>query len=716
MSDITSTIALILLILLCLVVAAIVNKVFISKTECPERCPAGPIGPIGPDGQRGPVGSSGKDGIDGKDGQRGLVGPTGDSGPIGPRGNQGSVGEQGIQGIAGPKGLQGIQGEQGPKGIQGIQGDQGPKGDQGPRGDTGLQGAVGSQGPAGKDGSINITDSSGNALGSYYDKITIDNMIKPLANQSVIDTLYAKKEDVQKTYAKTSDYTTTNILERDYLKKSAFDLSPYAKTDVLSTYALRTSLPDLTPYAKTVDLSPYAKTDVMNTALGLKANLDSPTFTGTVGGITKAMLGLGNVEDVSATEIKNYALNEATKVNNTLANFSSRIYKDIDLILTPFAKTTDLSPYALRTSLPDLTPYAKTDATTAALALKAPLANPVFTGNVTIPTGSNIFGYAKTSDLTPYAKTDATTAALGLKAPIESPTFTGMVIIPTGSNIIGYAKTSDLTPYAPLANPTFTGTVGGITKAMLDLGYVNNTSDDNKPISTAQLTALGLKANLASPTFTGTVGGITNAMIGLGNVDNTSDLLKPISTAQLTALGLKAPLASPTFTGKVMLPTGTNTCIGNTCIDENQLKQLVRGDINVDLNPLDYYEMTGTTLLLEHYQDVKPLGWSLVKTIVPGNKVMRIVQQAYKSAWTGNASLDSDVSKMYTRYSLSDKIGIEKDSTKNGWTEWSTERFVGDWTLTTKLDGNLRFYNGGQNKLLVQTDGKLWKSDKAAYI
>jgi hypothetical protein len=48
-----------------------------------------------------------------------------------------------------------------------------------------------------------------------------------------------------------------------------------------------------------------------------------------------------------------------------------------------------------------------------------------------------------------------------------------------------------------------------------------------------------LKANLASPTFTGTVSGITKSMVGLGNVDNTSDANKPISTATQTALNLK---------------------------------------------------------------------------------------------------------------------------------------------------------------------------------
>ena len=54
--------------------------------------------------------------------------------------------------------------------------------------------------------------------------------------------------------------------------------------------------------------------------------------------------------------------------------------------------------------------------------------------------------------------------------------------------------------------------------------------------------ALNLKAPLNSPTFTGTVSGITKTMVGLGAVDNTSDLDKPISTATQTALNNKQPL------------------------------------------------------------------------------------------------------------------------------------------------------------------------------
>lgn len=50
---------------------------------------------------------------------------------------------------------------------------------------------------------------------------------------------------------------------------------------------------------------------------------------------------------------------------------------------------------------------------------------------------------------------------------------------------------------------------------------------------------------------------LVKADVGLSNVDNTADSSKPVSTAQQTALDLKANLASPTFTGTPSLPTGT---------------------------------------------------------------------------------------------------------------------------------------------------------------
>jgi hypothetical protein len=112
----------------------------------------------------------------------------------------------------------------------------------------------------------------------------------------------------------------------------------------------------------------------------------------------------------------------------------------------------------------------------------------------------------------------------------------------------------------------------GTTKADVGLGNADNTSDADKPVSTAQQTALNLKADqTALNAHTGdatihfTEGNIshsniqdiginthaqidshiadvanphsvTKTQVGLSNVDNTSDLNKPVSTAQQTAL------------------------------------------------------------------------------------------------------------------------------------------------------------------------------------
>ena len=74
----------------------------------------------------------------------------------------------------------------------------------------------------------------------------------------------------------------------------------------------------------------------------------------------------------------------------------------------------------------------------------------------------------------------------------------------------------------PIAHASNTSNPHSVTKAQVGLGSVDNTADTAKPVSTAQQTALNLKANIASPTFTGTVGGITAAMVGAPSGSGTS--------------------------------------------------------------------------------------------------------------------------------------------------------------------------------------------------
>ena len=65
------------------------------------------------------------------------------------------------------------------------------------------------------------------------------------------------------------------------------------------------------------------------------------------------------------------------------------------------------------------------------------------------------------------------------------------------------------------------------------------------------LDQLALRAPIANPTFTGTVNGITKSMITLGNVDNTNDLHKPVSTLTQNAINLKAN-SSDVYTTSVL--------------------------------------------------------------------------------------------------------------------------------------------------------------------
>lgn len=87
---------------------------------------------------------------------------------------------------------------------------------------------------------------------------------------------------------------------------------------------------------------------------------------------------------------------------------------------------------------------------------------------------------------------------------------------------------------ATIDNPTFTGTVNGITATMVGLGNVTNES----------------KATMfSSPTFTGTVSGVSQSMVGLSNVTNES----------------KATMfASPTFTGTITAAATGVTTLGTS--------------------------------------------------------------------------------------------------------------------------------------------------------
>jgi hypothetical protein len=327
----------------------------------------------------------------------------------------------------------------------------------------------------------------------------------------------------------------------------------------------------------------------------------SPTFTGTVAGIDKTMVGLANVDNTTdalkpistatqdALDLKGSSAAVDLKADIASPTFTG-IVAGIDKTMVGLANVDNTS---------DLNKAIST-ATQSAVDLKADIASPTFTGTVA-GIDKTMVGLANVDNTTDALKPISTAtqdaldlkgsnAAVDLKADIASPTFTGIVagIDKTMVGLANVDNTSDLNKAistatqtavdlkADIASPTFTGTVGGITKAMVGLTNVDNISDINKPISTATQDALdlkgsasdlALKANIASPTFTGTVGGITKAMVGLANVDNTTDALKPISTSTQDALDLKATILSPTLVTPV-LGVATATSVNKLTLTE----------------------------------------------------------------------------------------------------------------------------------------------------
>jgi hypothetical protein len=159
-----------------------------------------------------------------------------------------------------------------------------------------------------------------------------------------------------------------------------------------------------------------------------------------------------------------------------------------------------------------------------------------------------------------------------------------------------------------------------LVKADVGLGNVTNTSDTAKPVSIAQQTALDLKAPLASPTFTGTVAGVTKAHVGLGSVDNTADTAKPVSTAQATALGLKADKARLPFNVKDYGATGDGTTDDTAAIAAaHTAAKAVKGEV---FFPPGNYLHTGDLTVDTDYMAYAGVGQNSKITFAGGGLVL----------------------------------------------------------------------------------------------
>ena len=149
--------------------------------------------------------------------------------------------------------------------------------------------------------------------------------------------------------------------------------------------------------------------------------------------------------------------------------------------------------------------------------------------------------------------------------------FTPTITNPLNGEIISYNGTEWvnsnvnglISGFAPLAGPTFTGTVtlpsttSIGTVSSTEIGYLDNVTSSIQTQLNANQTQLNAKAPLAGPTFTGTV--TLPSTTSIGTVSSTElGYVDGVTSAIQTQLNTKAPLASPTFTGTVTLPSTVN--------------------------------------------------------------------------------------------------------------------------------------------------------------
>ena len=97
----------------------------------------------------------------------------------------------------------------------------------------------------------------------------------------------------------------------------------------------------------------------------------------------------------------------------------------------------------------------------------------------------------------PVSTAQAAADAVVLAAAIQRANHTGTQTLATISDA-GTAAASATGDFTPIAHASDTANPHTVTKAQVGLGNVDNTSDANAPVSTAQQTALDLKVDLAS--------------------------------------------------------------------------------------------------------------------------------------------------------------------------------------------------------------------------
>jgi len=221
----------------------------------------------------------------------------------------------------------------------------------------------------------------------------------------------------------------------------------------------------------------------------------------------------------------------ATKANLT----HNHPISDVTGLSTVLANKADVSHTHTSTQITDFTSATRTavvdDAIVDGVTNKAPSQNAVFDS---LANKANLNHTHVVSQITDY--TTATDARIATY--VSNTSIDALNDVDTAGKINGQVLTYNTTTSQWV--PTTPVVYGDMSKTTYDT--TNNGVVDNSERLNNQLPAFYLsRTNHTGTQDVSTITGLTKASVGLGNVDNTSDLNKPISTATQTALNAKEP-------------------------------------------------------------------------------------------------------------------------------------------------------------------------------
>ena len=194
---------------------------------------------------------------------------------------------------------------------------------------------------------------------------------------------------------------------------------------------------------------------------------------------------------------------------------------------------------------------------------------------------------------------------LNLLAPKEGPTFTGTVVLPSTTSIGNLTSTE-------------IGYLEGITSSVQTQITAAGTALNDHSTNTTNVHGIADTAQLA---LLSDVSAVTAATLGLGNVDNTSDANKPVSTATETAIATAKSEAIAEVTAVIdSAPAALNTLneLAAALGDDENFAATVTTNLalKVDsLTPITQKSESYTLSTLDHRDDLIEMGSSSALTL-----------------------------------------------------------------------------------------------------